>query len=126
MLRNFGSEVKYYDKSYPLPQTFTIGVSGLLIGSDGAFIRESTSNRVLLAYDLSQTRDHSQQQHIGLEYGLSDFLALRGGYKFNFDEEGLTLGLGVKVNRFKIDYAYNDYGEFLGDVQRFTINFLIK
>ncbi len=127
MVRNFGAEVKYFNDSYPLPQTFVIGVSGYLIGPEaGAFISPSNTNNLLIAYDLSQTRDHSQQQHLGLEYALKDIVSLRGGYKFNFDEESWTLGFGIKADRFRLDYAYNDFGEFLGNVQRFTFNIIIK
>lgn len=127
MVRNFGGDVTYLNESYPLPQVFAIGVSGQLVGAAGdAFISESGNNRLLIAYDLAQTRDHSQQQHLGLEYALREFVALRGGYKFNFDEESWTLGFGLNVSRFQLDYSYNDYGEFLSNVQRFTLNFIIR
>lgn len=124
-LQNFGAEVKYLDESYPLPQTLKIGVAGDLVGPDGAFVLSSPSHRVQVAYDLSQTRDHSQQQHVGFEYSFSDFFTLRGGYKINFDEESWTVGGGLKLSRFRVDYAYNDFGAFLDSVQRFTINFEI-
>ena len=42
--------------------------------------------------------------------------ALRGGYRFNYDEEGLTLGAGLNYGlsgfKFKLDYAYVDVGLF--------------
>ena len=123
MLRNFGPEIKYFNEGYPLPQAFSIGVSGYLIGPDNAFLSNSSSQKLLLAYDLAQTRDHSQQQHIGAEYAFSDFLMIRSGYKINFDEEGLTLGFGLKFSKMQFDYAYNDFGSFLGSVQRVSLNF---
>lgn len=122
MLRNFGSEIKYVNESYPLPQTFAIGISGYLVGPGDSFFSGSENNNLLLAFDLAQTRDHSQQQHIGAEYSFRNLIALRGGYKFNFDEESWTAGFGLNVNRFSLDYSYNDFGEFLGNVQRFTLN----
>lgn len=125
-LRNFGAEIKYLKESYPLPQTLSIGAAGYLVGPENPLLASSPVHRLLVAYDLSQTRDHSQQQHFGVEYSLSDFIFLRGGYKFNFDEEGLTLGFGLKRNGLAIDYAYNDFGEFLGNVQRFTLGFSIQ
>ena len=127
MVRNFGAEVKFIDEGFPLPQIFAFGITGDLIGSEGdAFISSSPTNRLMLAYDLSQTRDHSQQQHVGLEYSFKNFVALRSGYKFNFDEESWTVGFGLMVNRFQLDYAYNDFGEFLENVQRFSLNFVIQ
>lgn len=127
MVRNFGAEVKYFDETYPLPQTFSMGVSGFLVGPESeAFFFTSNDNQVLLAYDLLQTRDHSQQQHLGMEYSFSKVISLRGGYKFNYDEESWTAGFGLAYNRFQLDYSYNDFGEFLGNVQRFTFNLLIQ
>ncbi len=127
MVRNFGAEVKYFDESYPLPQTFSIGISGFLVGPEAeALFLTSENNRILLAYELAQTRDHSQQQHLGMEYSFSSLISLRGGYKFNYDEESWTVGFGLAYHRFRVDYAYNDFGSFLGNVQRFTFHFLIQ
>jgi len=126
-LRNFGPEITYINDGYPLPQLFVIGFSGLLLGAEGdAFMMPSEEHNVMFAYDLSQTRDHSQQQHLGLEYSYRSLISLRGGYKVNFDEESWTAGFGINVNRFKLDYSYNDFGEFLGNVQRFTFNFELQ
>ena len=44
--------------------------------------------------------------------------------KINYDEEGLCLGFGLKVSNYRIDYSYNDYGEYLGAVNRFSIGML--
>lgn len=125
-LRNFGAEVSYYGKNYPLPQSLSLGFSGYLLGGQDAFIRQMANQSLLFAFDLSQTRDHSQQQHVGLEYQLGQYIALRGGYKINFDEEDLTFGFGLKFRQFRLDYAYNSFGEFLGNVQRFSTSFTLK
>ncbi len=126
MLRNFGPEVKYFDKSYPLPQAFIIGISGYFIGPENAFIFDTNDHSILFAYDLSQTRDHSQQHHLGFEYMLKNFLAIRTGYKFNFDEQAITVGFGINISRYRVNYSYNDFGEYLDAVHRFTIGFVIK
>ncbi len=123
MLQHFGPDVKYFNESYPLPQRFSIGLSGYAIGPDASLFAHSDKHRLLLAYDLAQTRDHSQQQHIGAEYRFAEFLSLRAGYKVNFDEEGLTFGAGLNVKNFRLDYAYNDFGSILENVQRFTVTF---
>jgi hypothetical protein len=123
VLRHFGPKVTYFNKSYPLPQTFTLGLSGYLIAPESSFLGTSESSKLLLTYDLSQPRDYSQQHHIGAEYAFRDLLYLRAGYKLNFDEEGLTYGFGLAYGGIRIDYSYSDFGEFLDAVHRFSVGF---
>ena len=123
VLRHFGPKIKYFNKSYPLPQTFTLGVSGYLIAPGSSFLMVSEENKVLLSYDLSQPRDYSQQHHVGVEYAYANLLFLRAGYKINFDEEGLTYGFGIAYTGIRMDYSYTDFGEFLNAVHRFSVGF---
>jgi len=126
VLRHFGPEVKFFDRSYPLPQTFTIGISADLFSSGDALFTQIADQRLLLSYNLSQPRDYGQQHHVGIEYSYLNIFFLRAGYKINFDEEGLTLGAGINYKNYRIDYSYNNYGEFLGNVHRFTIGLSIN
>jgi hypothetical protein len=125
-VRHFGSEVKYIDQSYPLPQTFTIGLAANLFAPQDGFLFDSSDHTLLVAYDMSQPRDYNQQHHLGFEYGLKDFLFLRTGYKFNFDEEGFAFGFGVKMIGLRIDYSYSDFGQYLDSVHRFSVGFTKK
>jgi hypothetical protein len=109
-----------------LPQTFTLGLSGYLIGNESSFFIDSEQNALLVSYDLSQPRDYSQQHHLGVEYALRNILYLRGGYKLNFDEEGFTYGFGIAYTGIRIDYSYSDFGEFLNAVHRFSVGFGIN
>lgn len=47
---------------------------------------------------------------VGAEYWFNNLLALRAGYfhehRFNGDRQLLTLGTGVRVNRFGVDFSY--------------------
>jgi hypothetical protein len=49
---------------------------------------------------------------------------LRGGYKFNVDEQNYTFGAGLKVPIsiavFTFDYAYSNFSR-LGSAHRFSI-----
>ena len=51
-----------------------------------------------------------------MEYGYNNMFFLRGGYKTNHDEQGLTLGGGIDVNisdfSLGVDYSYLDFGNF--------------
>jgi hypothetical protein len=62
---------------------------------------------------------------LGLEYEFDGVFAIRGGYKFNYDSEGLTAGIGVKQMlgsiKFTFDYSYGSVSNFLGDVHRISL-----
>jgi hypothetical protein len=125
VVRHFGPEVTYVGQGYPLPQTFNIGISGYLMGKDENMFMNSENQSLLIAADLIQPRDYDQQYNIGLEYSLMDMLFLRGGYKINYDSEGLAAGFGLKFKNYRIDYSFNDYGDYLDSVHRFSIGFKI-
>ncbi len=108
-------------EDYPLPQTFNMGISAFLVAPENSLLFTSTRHSLLLSLDIIHPRDYDQQYGIGLEYGFGEYLFIRGGYKINYDEEGLCLGLGLKVSKYRIDYSYNDYGDYLGTINRFSI-----
>ena len=108
-------------EGYPLPQTFNIGISANLISPENSFLFSDSKHSLLASFDLIHPRDYDQQYGIGFEYGFMDVLFLRSGYKINYDEEGLCLGLGIRSNKYRVDYSYNDYGKYLGSINRFSI-----
>lgn len=136
VIRHFGPEVRYFDnviiqldstnsqkykgKSYPLPQTFNIGISGYLMSSGESLFLNSENQTLLVAFDMVQPRDYDQQYNVGIEYGFENTLFLRGGYKMNYDEESFSLGVGVNYINYRIDYAYSDFGDYLDSVHRFS------
>ena len=120
-VRHFGPQVKYVGKSYPLPQTFTLGVSADLLGPDRPLVLASRLHRLLVEYDMSHPRDYNQQHHLGMEYVFADCVCLRAGYKLNYDEEGPTWGLGLSKRGLRIDYSYAAFGPHFDAVQRFTL-----
>jgi len=119
-IRHFGPEVKFVEEKYPLPQTFNIGVSAYLIGTNEFLVGNSEKHNVLVAFDIVQPRDFDQQYNAGFEYAFNNMFFLRSGYKMNYDSEGFTFGVGFNHKDFRIDYSFNDYGEYLDSVQRFT------
>jgi hypothetical protein len=103
---------------------FRVGLAADLVGADGLLMAQEDS-RLLLAFDLFQPNDYTQQEHVGLEFEFSGMLALRAGYKFNYDTEGLTAGGGLRQNiggiRFSFDYSYGAMGTYLGNVHRISL-----
>ena len=125
-VRHFGPDVKYIDQSYPLPQMMNIGVSANLFANDQALFFHTGHQRLLFAFDLVQARDYGQQYNVGMEYSFRNIIFLRGGYRINYDTEGLALGFGLHFKDYRIDYAFNDFGSFLGHVHRFSIGINLK
>jgi len=113
-IRNFSPQFKYQETAFELPLTFTLGF-GMDIFDFVPSLQESQS--LVLAVDAVHPRDYTERIHIGGEYWYMDMIALRAGYKYNYDEEGLSAGVGIKYAveggfGIKIDYSYSDLGIF--------------
>lgn len=90
---------------------------------------QTDEQRVTASVQLNHPNDNSENFAIGGEYAYllpqisSEFL-LRTGYKFNVDEQGFSVGAGVKVpvvyTTATVDYAYNNFTR-LGSVHRLSI-----
>lgn len=109
--RNFSREVSYRLESFPLPLTFSFGAAMNILS-----FFDMEDHTLTLAIDAIHPRDYPERINSGLEYWFRDIFAIRAGYKFGTDEEGYTLGLGLKQGvgmiKFKIDYSFSDFGHF--------------
>ena len=127
--RNFSNQSDYFDQRFELPLTLDFGMAmDLLQLPESA---EASTSSLTFAFDWVHPRDFDERVHLGLEYGFSEILYLRSGYKFNYDEEGFTAGLGVKFVAdggygVRADYAYSAFGDFFEDVNRFTVSILFQ
>jgi long-subunit fatty acid transport protein len=128
-VQNFGADVKYAKESNPVPLLFRFGIGADLVGPEGLLRPGSEENRLSMAFDIFHPNDYAQQIHVGAEYEFANSFALRGGYKFNYDFDGLTLGAGVKHAlegvRLSADYSYGDMGTYLGNVQRISFGIVL-
>jgi len=110
-------------ESYPIPQTFAFGISAYLISPDDCLLSNNDMVKLLFAYQLQHPRDYDMQHNLGLEFSWQDVIYLRGGYKLNYDEEGLTFGFGIQYAGFNVSYSYDSFGDLLDTVHRFSIGF---
>lgn len=124
-VQNFGSDVQYAVESYPVPLLFRVGIAADLMGPDALVRRTGPDNVLRAALDIHHPNDYAQQIHMGLEYEFVSVLSLRGGYKYNYDFDGLTLGAGLRYGvgdvGFRIDYSYGSMGTYLGSVHRYSL-----
>ena len=112
-IRNFSAQFKFHEAAFELPLTFKMGAAidifDLIQASKGV-------HSLLVALDAIHPRDYTERIHIGSEYWYKNMVAIRAGYKFNYDEESLSAGFGIKYNvagfDIKFDYAFADLGVF--------------
>lgn len=117
-INNFSGQFKYEEEAFQLPLTFKIGAAMDILDLWGEH-----KAPLLISIDALHPRDYTERIHIGGEYWYNGMIALRSGYKFNYDEEGFSAGIGFKYavagTDLRIDYAYSDLGRF-DAVSRFS------
>ena len=121
--RNFAPEITFSEESVALPLTLNIGVSMNMMD---LFAQGTNMHQLLLSIDASNPRDFSEQIKVGTEYIFLNTFILRAGYAFPTDEQGFSVGLGLKQSLrrfgFGADYSFTDFG-VLSNVQRLAIRF---
>jgi hypothetical protein len=118
------SPVDYEPETNAIPLALRVGIAADIAGPNPLLL-ESTEHRFSAAFDLFQPNDYEQQAHMGVEYEFAGIVAFRGGYKFNYDADGITAGVGVKQNfagaQLSVDYSYGALEFQLGNVHRISI-----
>ncbi|MFH1282612.1 MAG: PorV/PorQ family protein [bacterium] len=131
VVQNIGSQIKFIEKSYPLPLTYKFGAAYYLL------------NRSLsISLDLNKPIDNKINFNLGSEYWVGGMFALRAGYlrKDSMSREalvgkglgsmndgglasltGMMAGAGFRIFNYGVDYAFVPYGD-LGATHRFTMN----
>ena len=119
-VRNFSPQLKYQQEGFQLPLTFTVGFAMDMLDLMG----EHPNHSLVMAVDAIHPRDYTERIHVGGEYWFMNMLAVRAGYKSNYDVEGLTAGIGAKYGvggvNLKVDYSYSDFGAF-DAINRFSV-----
>ncbi|MCK4420196.1 PorV/PorQ family protein [candidate division WOR-3 bacterium] len=111
-ISNFGLKLKFIDETNPLPTSFAFGVS------------TQPLEELTIGLVISKPTDLTERGSIGGEYRLLDMFTIRAGYKFGFDEETWSAGVGFEKEmgkiHMKLDYAYSEFG-YLGKGERFSL-----
>jgi hypothetical protein len=112
-ITNFGPDIKYIEESHPLPINFRAGIAMEVL--------ETVNHMVTVAFEGSHPNDNVERANLGVEYWFNSFLALRGGYRFEYDDEQWSVGGGVNIKKgmIRVDYALSHF-EYLTDVHRIT------
>jgi len=119
--RNLGGRLQYRSQRDPLPMTFSAGQT----------LRPF--RQWILSADVVLPRDNDIYPALGTELeiptpGEAMQVLLRGGWSGRIRSAdidgtaGISVGLGIGVSSFRMDYAWVPFGA-LGDSHRFSINF---
>ncbi|HAM39319.1 MAG: hypothetical protein A2474_04705 [Elusimicrobia bacterium RIFOXYC2_FULL_34_12] len=97
VLQNTGTPIKYISYSDPMPTTIRFGIAYKL--------KLPKNSDLTVAFDILKPNDNIIKKNAGIEYFLNNTIALRGGYKFGYDLENYSMGFGLKLTFFEIDYS---------------------
>lgn len=104
--------------SYSMPMTFKLGLAMDVV--------DQGPHQMTVEVDGVHPNDNVEQVNLGAEYWYNNMIALRGGYRVNTDEEGLTAGAGFRIpmgdKTIMLDYAYQDFNR-LEMVHRASLGF---
>jgi hypothetical protein len=116
-ITNIGKDLKYINETYSLPTALKFGV---LVD----VIREA-DYQFVTTFQIARLNDANEQYNLGAEYMLYNMFALRGGWKFAYDQENVTAGFGIRLNSLGIkstlDYGYNNF-KYLAGTHSFTLD----
>ncbi len=114
-LTNIGKDVKFINETYSLPTALRFGV---LLD-----VMKNPTNSFVTTLQIARLNDADEQYNFGTEYVYNNLVALRGGWKFSYDQENVTAGFGVRLNSLgfnsTIDYGYNNF-KYLPGTHSFT------
>ena len=111
--RNFGPDVNLTGWSEEL-QTEPVDIKMPVDFRVGLAIDLLDDESLTYAIEFTHPNDGPEKINVGARYIFNKMLTLRGGYRANYDEEGLTFGAGFNLPlggmATRIDYAFVDFG----------------
>ena len=119
-IQSIGFDAHYVSDPFQAPVVYRIGAAY------DFFDTPDSPAKLTTILEAIHPTDSQEKVMAGAELWIMDMVALRGGYKFDFDEEGFTAGAGLRFDMgggrpLSVDFAYVDYGRF-DSVTRFTLN----
>jgi len=117
-VQNFGDQMVLDEEPYDLPLTFRLGGSFTPHPENGGWAEHFS-----VAADVVIPNDGNGRLHTGAEIRLGSVLALRGGYRFNYDTYGLTAGAGFRIKGLALDYAFMPNLNEFADDHKFSLQF---
>ena len=115
--KNFGSDthlVGYSEELQSEPVDIRMPLEFRTAVAYDFFALDEDQNYLTVVLEGKVQSDGSEKFNAGAEYVFKETVFLRGGYRFNYDAEGLTFGVGVNYSllsyRLTFNYTYLDFG----------------
>ncbi|KAF0134057.1 MAG: S-layer protein [Candidatus Saganbacteria bacterium] len=110
-----------------IPAVLKVGLSSKILGREGFRSYKNQEVLFLVDYENRMAEKRPAIWHFGCEWGLSNYLQIRGGIdqKYKATESGvgidnnLTCGVGLNYKGFSFDYAYHQFGELTENATHF-------
>lgn len=118
VMQNFGTDAQYINDPFKMPSVFKLGLAAEIFGSI------DSDYRVTALAEALHPNNGDERVAAGLELCWQNMVSIRGGYKFFYDEETYSFGIGLNPKLSipaEFDFAYSNYGR-LGNILRFTLH----
>jgi len=119
-MKNLGGEQEIVSQQSEMPLVFHTGLALEVYGNLGDPVSLTT------AFEGAYFTDREQRWNLGGELWLHKVLALRAGYKFRYDEESWSAGVGAKGKfgdrHLQVDVSYSDFGNLFDAPLRLTLS----
>lgn len=113
VVSNLGSVNELKNQSSKLPASVRVG---------GSYIFSSDKFQFTLGVDGFKVLDGGNfHVHGGGEAGYKDFVFLRLGYQTNYENKGLSTGIGFKYKALDVDYAFIPHKNEFGTSNTFSL-----
>jgi len=116
-LQHFGTNSKFVNAVFKAPSILRLGISFEVLGD------YQSDYRSTIIVEAIHPNNADERVSLGTELSWKNIITLRGGYKFFYDEETYSLGLGINPQLevpVNFDFAFSDYGK-LGNILRFSL-----
>ena len=115
-LRNFGPDKRVLSSTFLMPLQYNVALAAEVFGQKGDPTYLTVSGETLYA------TDYDLRALVGAELWVQNMLALRGGYKFAYQTDSYSLGVGLKKEiagdrALTVDVAYSKMEWFTAPIR---------
>lgn len=119
-IQSLGFDTQFEADPFQTPINYRLGAAY------DFFDQPESPAKLTVLFEAIHPSDATEKVQVGGELWLKNIIALRAGYKFSYDEEDFTAGIGLKFDMgggrpVGVDFAYADFGRF-SSVTRFSFN----